>query len=134
MNSRVPRPLRVLIVDDNEDHVESMQLLLEASGHVGHGVRDGPSAILAVAQFDPDVMLLDIRLPGPNGWDVAREVRKVSKRRIALIAISGEYVNGSDRALGKMVGFDHYLVKPVNFGELDALLRRYAGQLPSYTP
>src|SRR4051812_34880736 len=133
MTNFVTRPLRVLIVDDNQDQVESMQLLLESSGHVGHGVHDGGSAIPAIAQFDPDVMLLDIRLPGATGWDVAREVRRVSKRRIVLIAISGEYINASDRALGKMVGFDHYLAKPVDFAELDALLQKYAGQLRSAT-
>lgn len=128
MSQRIPRPLRILIVDDNADHVESMQLVLEHSGYVSQGVNGGAAAIVAMAQFDPDVILCDIRMPELTGWDVAREVRRKSKRRVALVGISGEYTTGSDRALGKMVGFDHYLSKPVNFSELEVLLRKYAGE------
>ena len=74
-------------------------------------------------EFDPDVVLLDIGLPGRNGWDVARQIREqIPGKRPMLICITGQYTKGADKILAEMAGFDYYLVKPTDPKVLFALL------------
>ena len=89
-----------------------------------HGVSSGRQVMGAVIDFDPDVVLLDINLPGRNGWEVARAIRERSGRqRPLLIGVSGEYKHGADRILAEVLGFDHYLIKPYPPADLARLLR-----------
>jgi len=78
----------------------------------------------ALREFDPDVVLLDIAMPGMSGWDVARKIRQVcGQERPLLIAISGVYKQSADQILGKLAGFNYYLAKPYDPSVLLTLLR-----------
>lgn len=129
MKPRTAGPLRVLVADDNADNVVSMELLLRQRGYATLGVFDGQAALDAVKAFDPDVVLLDIGMPKLSGWAAAREIRKISARRLTLIGISGEYLQHSDQALAKLSGFDHYLRKPAEPEQVFDLLQSVAERL-----
>ena len=114
--------LRVLVVDDNVDVAESTAELLNMAGYEMHVEHDGPAALKAVSSFRPDLILLDIGMPGMDGFEVARRLRaEFGSDWPILIAISGY---GQDRYLrqAKEVGFDRCLVKPVDASTLPELL------------
>ena len=114
--------LRVLVVDDNLDSARSMSLLLRLWGHDSDVAPDGPAAIARAADFRPHVVLLDIGLPGMNGYDVARELRRrPESRRAVLVAVTG-YGQSEDRRRSSEAGFDHHLVKPVEPSAVERLL------------
>ena len=131
ITNRRPGQLRVLVADDNRDNAETTAMLVEHFGYDARAVFDGSQALAAAAEFDPDVLVLDISMPKLTGWDVAREIRRQSARRVALIALTGEYLQGSDRALSKIAGFDDYLTKPFDPMHLRNLLQRFAERLPA---
>jgi PAS domain S-box-containing protein len=117
------RGRRVLIVEDNHDAAETLGLLLESTGQEVHVVHDGTAAVQAARSFRPDVVLLDIGLPGMNGYDVARRLR--AERDLGqplLVALTG-YGQEEDRTRAREAGFDLYLVKPVDPDALKALLQ-----------
>ena len=114
--------LRMLVVDDNGDSAESLALLLSLAGHETHVARDGPEALTRADALRPDAVLLDLGLPGLNGYEVCRRLRAESwAREIPIVAITG-WGQADDRQRSKDAGFDGHLVKPVVFGELTALL------------
>ncbi|HEY4214867.1 MAG TPA: response regulator [Steroidobacteraceae bacterium] len=116
------RQRRILVVDDNRDAADSLAMLLEVEGHVTRTAGDGPAALEAIAQFAPELVLLDIGLPGMNGYDVARAIReKDDLRGITLVALTG-WGQPEDRLRSRASGFDAHLVKPVDFETLHALL------------
>ena len=118
------RALRVLVADDEHDTVLTLTELLREEGHETHGVYDGTDVMAAVREFDPDVVLLDIAMPGMTGWDAARKIRQMcGQERPLLIAISGVYKQSADQILGKLSGFNYYLAKPYDPSVLFALLR-----------
>jgi len=118
----VVKSLKVLVVDDNVDAARSLAVLLEMCGHQVKLAYDGPTATKAALAYQPDVMLLDIGLPGLDGYQVAQWVRQqASLKDVLLIAVTG-YGQDSDRQRSKDVGFDHHLVKPVDFDEVERLL------------
>ena len=104
--------MRVLVVDDEPDTVLSLVTLLQTEGHEAKGLSNGARAVAEVAAFDPDVVIVDIAMPGMNGWDVAREVRRTTPRRPVLIAISGTYGKMTDIIISRAAGFSHFLQKP----------------------
>jgi CheY-like chemotaxis protein len=113
---------RVLVVEDNLDAAATLSDLLEIWGHEVRSVHDGPSALDAAAAFHPDAVLLDIGLPGLDGYEVARRLRgRAAEDGLLLIAITG-YGKDEDRARSRQAGFDHHLVKPADLGELRRLL------------
>lgn len=113
---------RVLVVDDNVDAAGSLGLLLELGGHEVRIAHDGSQALAQAADFHPDVVLLDIGLPGMDGYAVAKAIRENPLLASAqLIAVSG-YGQDEDRKRSHAAGFDHHLVKPVDLGALSALL------------
>ena len=113
---------RVLIVDDNVDAAEMLATLLELSGHEVHTAFDGPAGLQAALDHTPDVMLLDIGLPGLTGIEVAERVRREpALERIVLVAMTG-YGQESDRQHSHDAGFDHHLTKPASFAELEKIL------------
>ena len=115
--------LRVLVVDDNSDMVRTLVALLADEGHDTKGAHDGNDALIAIAEFDPDAVIIDIAIPGVSGWDVAKVVRRIGAvERPLLIAMSGAYTKGADRVLSQMSGFNHFLAKPFEPQELISLL------------
>lgn len=114
-------PLRVLVIDDNVDLAETLAEVLEVSGHEVRIAHDGPSGIKAQEEFHPGLILLDIGLPGMNGYDVARRLRKEIPAKVVLVAVTG-YGQESDRLRAREAGFDHHVVKPLQLEVLDALV------------
>jgi PAS domain S-box-containing protein len=116
------RKQRILVVDDNSDSAESMAMLLRASGHEVHMARDGAAALELADAHKPEVVLLDIGLPGMSGYAVAKRLRELPElHSVKLIAMTG-YGQEEDRKRSLDAGFDHHLVKPVDLGKLMTLL------------
>ncbi|XXX46314.1 GNAT family N-acetyltransferase [Sorangium sp. So ce119] len=106
--------LRVLVVDDNQDSAESMAMLLQRMGHEAHAVFDGPSALDLATQLKPDLVLLDIGMPGMTGHEVARALRGIpGLAGLSLFAMTG-YGQEADRRSTQEAGFDEHLVKPIS--------------------
>lgn len=105
--------LRVLVVDDNRDAAESLAILLELWGHEVKRVYDGSRALDTSVGYRPQVIFLDIGLPGMDGYEVAGRLREMPETaRAVLVAVTG-YGQEEDRRRSRRVGFDHHLVKPV---------------------
>jgi PAS domain S-box-containing protein len=118
------RATRILVVDDHIDTAQSLARLLRARRHNVDVVHDGADALLAAEKTAPDVVLLDLGLPGIDGYEVAERLRAKEKgTRATIIAISG-YGQEEDRIRSTAAGIDHHLVKPVMFPQLEALLLR----------
>ncbi len=112
----------MLVVDDNRDSADSMAMLLHAIGHEVRTVHDGPAAIEQAAQYRPQYVLLDIGLPGMNGYEVAQHLRALPDLAgMIVIAMTG-YGQDEDRKRSREAGFDHHFVKPVDLARLEALL------------
>jgi PAS domain S-box-containing protein len=117
-----PPPLRVLVVDDNHDAALTLAMLLELLGHQTTTVHDGEAALLAAERDRPDIVLLDIGMPGMDGYEVARRMRQQPwAEGITLIALTG-WGQERDKSLSRAAGFDHHLVKPAEPATLKALL------------
>lgn len=118
----VAQPRRVLLVDDSVDAAEAMSMLLETLGHEVRTMNDGPSALAMVDAFAPEVVILDIGLPGMSGLELAREMRARDVTKTALmIALTG-YGGDADRQKSRDAGFDHHLVKPVSFTAIEDVI------------
>ena len=119
---RARRRLRILIADDERDQVTTLAAILNDEGHDVREVYRGTEVLRMIADFDPDVALVDIGMPGMTGYDVAREVREhYDTGRPLLIAVTG-WKKPSDRILAQLVGFDHHLPKPFELHQLLELL------------
>ncbi len=118
-----PGAQRVLVVDDNEDAVRSLAILLELNGHEVQLARDGYAAIEIARDFVPDAVILDIGLPGINGYETARRLRRLPNCSMLLVALSG-YGQDKDRERSREAGFDHHLLKPVDVDALQKVLGR----------
>lgn len=118
---------RVLVVDDDVDSSRSMGELLEIWGHEIRLAHEGPAALEIARQYRPDVMLLDIQMPGMDGYQVARNLRSdASLRRMVLVALTG-YGQEEDRRKTREAGFDYHFTKPVDLEGLHRLLDRVSG-------
>lgn len=130
MESRNPR---VLVVDDERHIVEFVTMGLEGRGMVVQGVLDGPQALESIEEFDPDVIVLDLMLPGLSGFEVAGRVRTKSSVPILMLSARDDI---ADKVKGLSLGADDYLTKPFALEELAArvvaLLRR-SGAPPGQT-
>jgi len=121
-----PSACRILVVDDNRDAADTLVLLVEALGAVVRVAYDGAGALEVVPAFNPDVMLLDLGMPGMDGYEVARRIRQLPDGQdIQLIAVTG-WGEEKDRQLTRDAGFDHHLVKPVAYSVLRELLASVA--------
>lgn len=118
------RQLRILVADDDRDTVEMLMIILRAEGHLAYGVYSGAEVLPMTRTVMPDVIILDISVPGLSGYAVAREISATffATKRPLLIAISGKWKHPSDRLLARQVGFDHHLLKPCDPGEVLSLL------------
>ncbi|MDB5778444.1 MAG: domain S-box protein [Polaromonas sp.] len=113
---------RVLVVDDNRDGAQGLAMLLEMTGHGTRLAYDGPAAVQAAIDYRPDVVLLDIGLPGLDGYKVAQRIRQQEGlEKVVLVALTG-YGQDSDRQRSQEAGFDHHLVKPADFTEIEKIL------------
>lgn len=120
------RRARVVLVEDNPDAAESLLMLLELLGHHVQVFGDGVSALAAAAATPPDVMIVDIGLPGIDGYEVARRARRDPRlARIVLVALTG-YGREEDKRDALAAGFDRHLVKPVEPGAIEGLVAHLA--------
>jgi PAS domain S-box-containing protein len=116
------RKARVLIVDDNEDACESLAVVLRTMNYATECCLDPTQTTTRIAAFHPDAVLLDLGMPGMNGYEVARQIRKTpGLGKLMLIALTG-YGSPEDKALTAAAGFDYHMVKPVDLDELQRLL------------
>ena len=121
---------KILVVDDNVDAAETLATVLEMTGRVARTVHEGQLVLQAAQEFGPDIILLDIGLPGMSGYDVARQLRADPRfSRTLLIAITG-WGSFEDRRRSSEAGFDEHLTKPVDLGVLEPLLRMQPERSP----
>ena len=111
-----------MVVDDNHDAAKVLCLLLQSIGVKVEAVHSGPAALAAIPDYQPNVILMDIGMPGMDGNEVARRIRQQPAfNDIKLIALTG-WGQEKDRQRSKESGFDHHLTKPVNFQDLTDLI------------
>jgi CheY-like chemotaxis protein len=125
-SGKTPSDLRILVVDDNRDAALSLAMVLQMEGHKVKTAHDGPSALSLCAEFSPDAVFLDLGLPGMDGYSVAKRLRgQCPSDDLLLVAVTG-YGADVDKARSRAAGFDHHLIKPVDFAELQRLLEEKA--------
>ncbi len=119
------RSLRVLVVEDNVDAADSLSMLLRLYGHDVQVARTGPTALEMASASRPDVVLLDIGLPGMDGYQVARHLRaRPEFEGVLICALTGYTPSDADRLRHQESGFDHYFVKPVSLEKLSELFEK----------
>lgn len=124
MAHKVPEGLRVLVVDDHVDGAEMLAAMLDLAGHEAKTAHDGPEALVQARALLPDIVFLDIGLPGMSGFDVARQIRSdPSLVGPVLVAITG-WGSEDDKQRTKESGFDFHLTKPVENAALEEVIRR----------
>ena len=121
----VVSPLRILVVDDCPDTRQSLCALLDLWGHKARAADDGPEALRLAAEFRPEVVLLDLVLPGMGGYEVARQLRQRKTAPPWLVAMTG-CPAPRDLAGAIEADFDQYLSKPCDPARIDCLLHSYA--------
>jgi signal transduction histidine kinase len=112
---------RILVVDDNRDAADSLAMLLDLDGHEVQTAYSGREGLEASQSFKPNTVLLDIGLPGLDGYEVARRIRGSGQREMLIIAVSG-YGTEQDRRISSEAGFDHHFTKPLEYQRLKDLL------------
>ncbi|HEY4175032.1 MAG TPA: ATP-binding protein, partial [Rhodopila sp.] len=115
-------PLKVLVVDDTMEVAQTVGWMLEEMGHEYRLVHDGRKAVEAAKAFLPDAILLDIGLPGMDGYAVCRALRQEERLRSTVVIAQTGWGQDKDKASASEAGFDHHLVKPVAFQDLERLL------------
>lgn len=122
-NATQPRARRILVVDDNRDAADSLARLLRLNGHAVQVAHEGADALALAQDHAPEIILLDLGLPGMNGYEVCRRLRQDGNRDMQIIAMTG-YGQDRDRHLTADAGFDLHTVKPVDIGVLQKLMDR----------
>jgi PAS domain S-box-containing protein len=119
---RATERFRVLVVDDNVDTAESFGMLVNAAGYDVRTVHDGPTAVQVAREYKPNAVLLDIGLPGFDGYEVAKQLRQITELQdVLIIAVTG-YGRETDRERSEAEGFDYHMVKPPDYGKLREIL------------
>jgi two-component system CheB/CheR fusion protein len=116
-------------VEDSPDTAETERTLLQVWGHVAVTVRDGALAVRAAEYFAPNVVLLDLGLPGMEGFEVARRLRQLPGKQPVIVCISG-YATAEDQRKVREAGCGHFLAKPADPDTLQRLLRAIEDRLP----
>jgi DNA-binding response OmpR family regulator len=118
--------MNILVADDDRDMVETLAALLGDEGHTVHTVLNGNLVEDAVSRFKPQVCILDIEMPGKNGYALVQDIlARTDLVHPLMIAISGVWKTQTDKMLARMVGFDHFLAKPAEPAALLKLLADY---------
>jgi two-component system, OmpR family, response regulator len=107
-------PFRVLVVDDNQDTANSLAFLLGTAGFVAETAFDGPSALQTAERFEPDACILDIAMPGMNGYQLARRLRALAKHTPPVLATMTAYSDFRHLDRAAQVGFDLHFTKPAS--------------------
>ena len=127
-NLKLEPSLRVLIVDDYPDERETLRILLAMSGYVAETAEGGAAAVAAAAAFRPDVVLMDLAMPGTDGYETARRIRLHPElSRIAFVALTG-HGRPSDHRRSREEGFAGHVVKPADFREIRACAEHGRGE------
>jgi CheY-like chemotaxis protein len=109
------RPLRILVVDDCADATDMLALLLQMAGYEVLRSYSGADALEKIIAYQVDLVILDLAMPELDGFEVARQIRQRHPgKEVLVVAVTG-YADDAHRQLAREVGFDHYLVKPVDF-------------------
>jgi CheY-like chemotaxis protein len=120
--STLQRHLRILVVDDNADQANSLSMLLQHYGYDSQACIHAQKCLASVGSWRPDVVLLDLGMPGITGFDIAQEIKACPElQNIRLVAVTG-HGEPLDRLQTKMCGFDEHLLKPIDFGDLETIL------------
>ena len=128
------RPCRTLVVDDNRDAADSLRTMLQLMGAEVEAAYDGASALQLAHRFCPEAIVLDIGMPGMDGYEVARAIRQdPALHHVRLVALTG-WGQETDRSRAREAGFDHHLVKPVDVDALQRVLDCAGGELPASRP
>ena len=121
---------KILVVDDDTNISDMLKIYFENEGYEVKTANDGAEGVNMFKMYEPDLVLLDIMLPKKDGWQVCREIRKVSSKPVIMITAKGEVF---DKVLGLELGADDFVVKPFDMKELSArvkaVLRRYQTQI-----
>jgi CheY-like chemotaxis protein len=117
--------IRILVVDDNHDAAETMAMLLRLEGFTVATAFDGVSALAEAASFDPRIVLLDIGMPGMDGYSVAQELRAREDTMSSIIIALTGYGQPEDRARAQAAGFTDHLTKPINPDLLSSVLKTH---------
>jgi len=116
------QPLRILVVEDNRDAADSLRLLLHLMNHEARVAYTGPNGVAVAKEWRPDVVLCDIGLPGIDGYEVARQIRRLPGMAKALIVAITGYGQDPDVQRSKEAGIDHHFLKPIDPAQLKRLL------------
>lgn len=114
----------ILVVDDNRDNVDILRTFLESRGYRVAAAVDGTSALAKVEEVQPELVLLDVMMPGMDGWQVCRAIKNHpdhGSTKVVMVTAKGDY---EDKFEGMRSGADDYVVKPVDLGELEEKVRR----------
>jgi CheY-like chemotaxis protein len=117
--------LVLLVVEDNADAADTFQILLEVNGYVAHIAKDGPEALQQIKELDPDIVFMDLGLPGIDGYSIARRLQARNRQRPVLIAVSG-YGQEEDKRKAREADFAEYTTKPVSWPQIESILIRYS--------
>jgi two-component system CheB/CheR fusion protein len=117
-------PRRILLVDNNRDAIYSLKLLLEMEGHTVFKALDGKSALETAAREAPEVVVVDIGLPDMDGYELARQLRRLAATSKAVLIAATGFGREQDRARSAEAGIDYHLVKPVGMNSLRGILRK----------
>ena len=113
---------RILVADDDHDSAESLAMLFELMGHDVRAAHNGLAAVDLAEMFRPDLIVLDIGMPGIDGYEVCRRIRQQSWGRSTVIAALTGWSRDEDKDRSEQAGFDHFLVKPVDPKALEDLI------------
>ncbi|WP_374566724.1 PAS domain S-box protein [Ideonella sp.] len=121
--------LRVLVVDDNRDSADSMVTLLEQLGHEAYGAYNAEHALQLAQKISPTLVLLDLSIPGQDGFEIIRLLRQTMDQPMCIVAVTG-YGQRSDRERTREAGFDEHLTKPVELDQLLQVVKRACDLIP----
>jgi CheY-like chemotaxis protein len=122
MTSESAARRRVLVVDDNRDAAESLEMLLQLLGYDSRAACNGREALALAPEYRPDIVLIDLGMPGMDGYEVARALRAMAGfDEVLLVALTG-YGSEEDRRLTRDAGIDRHLIKPVDLAALQSVL------------
>jgi CheY-like chemotaxis protein len=118
---------KILVVDDNRDSAQTLAWMLELLGYAAHLAYDGPEALERARSLTPNVVLMDIGLPGMNGYETCERMRQLPGMENALFVAQTGWGDAHHRQLSKNAGFNHHLVKPVEIESLRTILGDSSG-------
>jgi DNA-binding response OmpR family regulator len=120
----VTKPATILLVDDNQDNLNILRAYLESRGYTVAEATEGKDALAKVEQIRPELVLLDVMMPGMDGWEVCRTIKNhpdLASTRVVMVTAKGGY---EDKFEGMRSGADDYVVKPINLQELGEKVER----------